>query len=146
MRNVALIVGAVIGLGGWLWIMSSSASRVFGAFEVDRTGRVVLYVYGYVLTLASAYLGSAYRRLVTLRAQHKKRIPKGFWRDTARSIEFGISICGSPVAFGLVMQTADGISLAGFTVVAIQNGFFCPLVVSLLQKEKFGSDNDQGTQ
>jgi hypothetical protein len=43
--------------------------------------------------------------------------------EVLRSIDFHIGLVGSPLVFGLLWQSIADISVAGITVIALQNGF-----------------------
>jgi hypothetical protein len=76
------------------------------------------------MTLIGVFIGAAYRRLIEMRGKGVATVK--FHRlatEVLRSIDFHIGLIGSPLIFGLIWQAIDDISIAGITVIALQNGF-----------------------
>ncbi|MCK7559339.1 hypothetical protein MKQ70_31990 [Chitinophaga sedimenti] len=126
---VALIVGFLI----WS-LMINTHQRTFGAQSVPFQKNVLFAVYGFTVTLIGVFLGSAYRALQALREKGTKRIPNlgKFFTGLLSSVDLWIGIVSAPIVFALIWQSLATVSIAGLTVVALQNGFCCTLIVGNL--------------
>jgi hypothetical protein len=138
-KRLAALIGCVlIGFGIVFFFVSRSAvPAVSGAFQTannrpsddsgktaGQIGTVALAAYGFLVTLIGVALGSAYRRLMQLRREGTQRIAfLTLLGHVASSVDFQIGLVGSPLVFGLLWQSIGDISVAGLTVIALQNGF-----------------------
>ena len=129
-RWPTLVMAVLAGLAITVFFVArSQIPTVRGAFEVGTNGRswfvtVLTAGYGFAMTLLGVFIGAAYRRLIELRSTGEDRarlrqVAAAVWG----SIDFQIGLVGSPLIFGLLWQSIDDISLAGITVIALQNGF-----------------------
>lgn|SRR6185295_9559057 len=130
------IAGGVFVAAGclllYLYIAVSSGPIRFGAAAVAEPFGSGQLIFGYLMTLLGVLLGTAYRSLQRLRDAGIREIPSlrqlshsVFW-----SIEFWLGICGSPLVYALLVRSTEGGGLAGLTTIAIQNGFFCTVIVA----------------
>jgi len=122
---LVIVLGLLISA---FFISQSRVPTVQGAFEIagekSWLGTVGSVVYGFFMTLVGVFIGAAYRRLVELRGKGitSVRLP-AVASDVVRSIDFHIGLVGSPLVFGLIWQSIGDISVAGITMIALQNGF-----------------------
>lgn len=80
--------------------------------------------YGFCLTLIGVAPGATYRRLITLRSAGVDKISFGkLIADVFCSVDFYVGIVGAPIVYGLLWQSLNDISLAGLSIIALQNGF-----------------------
>ena len=124
---VILIVGGAVG---FYWI-AGREPLVFGLNETPQTQGLPVIAYGYAMTFIGVILGSAYRELQARRARgetHLKNVSK-FVRDVFRSIAFWMSACGSPIVYALLWKSLEGEGVAALTIVALQNGFCCTIII-----------------
>ena len=128
LRLVLVIVAGL--LITTFFVSQSRVPTVQGAFEVAKTtdtnwlSTISSAAYGFVMTLVGVFIGATYRRLIELRGKGttSARLSLVF-KDVLRSIDFHIGLVGSPLVFGLIWQAIGDISVAGITVIALQNGF-----------------------
>ena len=130
--KMILYVGlACVGFLVWHYLVTAQPLR-FGANETPATQKVSVVMYGYLVTLAGVVLGSAYRELQARKERGETQISslRGFARSVFLSIDFWTSMCGSPIVYALLWRSLDGGNVAGLTVIALQNGFCCTMVIS----------------
>jgi hypothetical protein len=120
---------ALIGLAITIWFVSrSDVPGASGAFQSATTSKwtttLLTAAYGFCLTLAGVALGATYRRLIKLRTAGEDKIPVGQLLGAVfSSVDFYIGLVGAPIVYGLLWQSLADISLAGLSVIALQNGF-----------------------
>jgi hypothetical protein len=122
---------ASIGFFAWHYLVTAQPLR-FGANETPETQKVSVVIYGYLVTLAGVVLGSAYRELQARKERGETQIGSvpAFAKSVVLSIDFWTSLCGSPIVYALLWRSLDGGNIAGLTVIALQNGFCCTMVIS----------------
>lgn len=132
-RIVTAALLASIGFVGLYWV-AQRGPLVFGLNEAPEPQGLPVIAYGYAMTLIGVILGSTYRELQALRASGVKRIThiRRFFRDVFRSIDFWMSACGSPIVYALLWKSLEGGSVAALTIVALQNGFCCTIIIEKL--------------
>jgi len=132
-RGAAAVVLMVVGIGVYYW-MTHREVLAFGMNEAPTQQGFAVIAYGYLLTVAGVILGSAYRELQARRARGEQRLSNvgGFVRDVFLSIDFWMSACGSPIVYALLWKSLEGGSVAALTIVALQNGFCCTVIVDRL--------------
>jgi hypothetical protein len=141
-RVISLGVVALIGVGITVWFVSrSNVPGVSGAFtsgnETSWMAIALAAAYGFVITVVGVGLGALYRRLVKLRAAGVESIKPGeLLRSILPSVDFQIGLVGAPVIYGLLWQSLSDISLAGLTIIALQNGFASHAVLDQIVREK----------
>ena len=129
LRLARLFIAVIIGLGITLFFaFQTSLPSIHGAFAVTNdspiTGTLLSAAYGFCTTLVGVFIGAAYRRLIQLRDQGITTVKfSKVTKDVFGSIDFHIGLIGSPLVFGLIWQAISDISIAGLTVIALQNGF-----------------------
>jgi len=127
--SVAVVAAAgCTGLAWWLMIQSPVRFGAVAVTEDDGMGRLV---YGYLVTLVGVVLGAAYRNLQIRReaGEHEVGGVGQFLRTVFLSLDFWMGVCGSPLVYALLMRATEGGSMAGLTAIAIENGFFCTIVI-----------------
>lgn len=134
-----VVLLAIICFGISWWLMVRNPVR-FGAVAVTASsgsGRLIL---GYILTLVGVIVGTAYRELQSRKDKGETILPDFnlFLKSIFLSIDFWLGICGSPLVYALIVQATEGGGMAGLAVMAIQNGFFCTVVISGLTPTKGG--------
>ena len=128
-RIVSLIVVVLLGFAITAWFVTrSDVPGASGAFQSagghSWQGTALTAAYGFAVTLVGVALGAAYRRLIRLRSSGVDRVaPRHLVGDVLTSVDFQIGLVGAPIVFGLLWQSLSDISLAGLTVIALQNGF-----------------------
>jgi hypothetical protein len=124
-----LVIVIVIGLSITAYfIWQNRVPTVQGAFEMAGEGSwlatAASAVYGFLMTLLGVFIGAAYRHLIELRSKGKTSVGlRSISAQVLRSTDFHIGVVGSPLVFGLLWQAIGDISVAGLTVIALQNGF-----------------------
>jgi hypothetical protein len=94
--------------------------------------------FGYVITLVGVVLGAIYRELQARRARGEQRIATipGLFGDVFRSIDFWMSACASPIVYALLWKSFAGGGIAALTIVGLQNGFCCTVILDRLTTTK----------
>ncbi len=126
---------AVVGFLASRFVITAQPLR-FGANAIPETQTVTVVLYGYLVTLAGVVLGSAYRELQARKDRGETQISNvsAFAKSVLLSIDFWTSLCGSPIVYALLWRSLDGGNVAGLTVIALQNGFCCTVVISSFLK------------
>jgi hypothetical protein len=127
---------AIVGIVGWRYLLASELLR-FGANAAPEQPGARVMVYGYMITLVGVVLGSAYRELQTRKQRGETRIksPRSFFSAVFLSLDFWLSLCGSPLVYALIWKSMEGGNLAGLSTIALQNGFCCTVIIgSLISK------------
>ena len=128
-RYVAFVAAAIAGLAITFWFVSrSEVPGASGAFQSAAAPKWTITLltagYGFCLTLIGVALGATYRRLIKLRSAGVDKIPFGkLIADVFSSVDFYIGLVGAPIVYGLLWQSLIDISLAGLSIIALQNGF-----------------------
>lgn len=124
-----LFVAAVLGFGiTFFFVARSDVPGASGAFESTSAKGWQLVAltagYGFLVTLFGVALGAIYRRLIKLRSEGIESVKLGsLFREAFTSVDFLIGIVGAPIVYGLLWQSLADISIAGLTIIALQNGF-----------------------
>jgi len=129
------IVLAGVGFAAWRYIIIQQPLR-FGANEAPQTQNLGIVIYGYVVTLIGVLLGSVYRELQTRKERGESSIGNvsEFLKSVFLSLDMWMSLCGSPIVYALIWKSLDGGNTGGLTVIALQNGFCCTMLLSNLLK------------
>lgn len=95
-------------------------------------------VYGLAVTLVGVVLGTAYRELQCMKQAGHRRIRgvRQLVTSVVYSIDFWMGLCGSPILFSIIWQSAGQLAVGPLTIIAIQNGFCCTLVLPALLGRK----------
>jgi hypothetical protein len=134
--KVTLFVAlACIGFLVWRYLVTAQPLQ-FGANETPETQGLGTVLYGYLVTLVGVVLGSAYRELQARKERGETQIANvpSFAKSVLLSIDFWTSLCGSPIVYALLWKSLQGGNMAGLTVIALQNGFCCTMVISTFLK------------
>jgi len=127
-RICAVARGGIDRLGLARSVRTSPVWRQCGA---SATWAIQL-VYGFVITMAGVFLGSAFRELKRQKEELRRQSihPLSFFAGVLRSIDFWMGVCAAPIVYALLIRSLDGGGDAGLTVIALQNGFCCTLLAS----------------
>lgn len=128
---VALVAGFVI----WYYLISDQALR-FGAQEIPQQQSWGVISYGYLMTVLGVVLGSAYRELQKMKEAGQTQINGTFFKNLLTSIDLWMSLIGSPLVYALLWKSVEGGSIASLTLIALENGFCCNVVISNIVKSK----------
>lgn len=128
-RPLAFLTLFAIGAIGW-WFLVQQDRQVFGAISAgQQTTDWPAAVLGYAATLFGVTLGAFYRELSGEKSIADFHV---FLRRAVRSTDLWAGYCASPLVCGLVLLATSGVTLAGLVVIALQNGFFCHVVIKRL--------------
>jgi hypothetical protein len=124
---------ALIGFLGWRYLIASEPLR-FGANAAPEQQGTRVMIYGYAITLLGVVLGSAYRELQARKQRGETRITslRDFAGAVFLSLDFWMSLCGSPLVYALIWKSMSGGNIAGLSTIALQNGFCCTVIISSL--------------
>lgn len=129
-KTILLVLSLVAGFAiTYFFADRMSESTVYGAFgdpiKLDEsTEKLGMTLFAFTMTLVGVYLGAAYRYLQVLKANGETTA--SFFKVTIavfNSIDFLLGLFASPIAFGVIWQSINGISILGITAIALQNGF-----------------------
>lgn len=130
-KPIAWFLAVGCGLVAWYWLYIGGNTFLGGVAttDIDWKGLGV----GYVATLFGVASGAAYR---TMRSDPKWPGPIADFGELATSVlrsrDLWAGMIASPIVFGLIYRTVEGISLVGLVVVALENGFCCHELISRL--------------
>lgn len=133
---------AVVGFLGWRYLIHSEPLR-FGANAIPEQPGTPVILFGYGITLLGVILGSAYRELQARRQRGLIRLKsfREFLGSVFLSLDFWMSLCGSPLVYALIWKSMDGGNIAGLTTIALQNGFCCTVIISSLMAKPLSPTN-----
>jgi hypothetical protein len=139
-KSIALRVAMLsVGIAAWAYFRWPGTS--YGGMEAPSGSRSFFELaYGMAMTLLGVFLGSFYRRLAELKQQKRTTIgnPKTFVKQVLLSIDLWMGLCGAPIVFGIILRSAEGMDLPGYTMVALENGFCCLVVLSSFTSQDRG--------
>ncbi|OMP80126.1 hypothetical protein BW716_06435 [[Flexibacter] sp. ATCC 35208] len=126
--------------------MITTHQQTFGAQSVPFQKNLLFAIYGFTVTLIGVFLGSTYRALQALREKGITRIPnlKEFFIGLLCSVDLWIGIVSAPIVFALIWQSLATVNIAGLTVVALQNGFCCTLIIANLVNNQTAAAHPPG--
>lgn len=143
-RVVGIVLALIIGIAGYWYLLPRSAS--FGMFEGGDQANLLRLLLGFAATLVGVAFGSVFRGLGRLKANGVTTIenPRTFASETLRSIDLWLGLAGSPIVYALLLQSTNGMSLAGLLVIALQNGFCCLVLINqfVASKERPAEPDD----
>jgi hypothetical protein len=127
---LACVSLAVFGFVAWTYMIRTEPLR-FGVNAVPETLDPTRILFGYAATLFGVALGALYRELQRRRTRGAVHLPsiRALFASAFRSIDFWISLCGSPIVYALLVKSVEGGSYAALATVAVQNGFCCSIIV-----------------
>lgn len=127
----------VAGFSLWWFLIRSQPIR-FGALAVPEEPRLGALVFGYLVTVVGVVLGSFYRELKRRQEQGMKSINsfRSYASSVVRSIDLWMGLFASPLIYALILKTTDGASLSGVTIIGLENGFFCTLVLEAATRQQ----------
>ena len=128
---------AIIGFVAW-WRLVQPQQLQWGAQSIPASDNFLIVVYGYAVTLIGVMLGSGYRELQKLREGGKTNIENVglFFKGIFSSIDLWMGLLGSPIVYALLWKSIDSSNVSGLTIVALQNGFCCTVIISNFTKGK----------
>ena len=126
------LVLAVMAAYVWYWLYSGGATFLGGvaSTSLDWTD----WLFGYFATLVGVVAGAAYRSLHSTGRTQRITNFKKLLADIFRSRDLWAGVVASPLVFGMIYRTVDGITLSGLVVVALENGFCCHTVIARIQR------------
>jgi hypothetical protein len=135
-RIIGFVALAAAGFFIWRWIVMNQPLR-FGANETPQTQSLGVIAYGYAVTVAGVLIGSFYRALQAMKEAGTTSIgdPGKFVKTVLLSVDLWLSLFGSPIVYALLWKSLDGGNIAGLTVIALENGFCCTMVVNNFMKK-----------
>ena len=126
------IILPIAGFGLWWHLMSNEPVR-FGGQEIPTEKSWGVIAYGFLITLVGVFLGSGYRELQRQKESGKTNIViSEFFRNIFTSIDLWMGLFGAPIVYALLWKSIGDSSIAGLSVIALQNGFCCTLIASNL--------------
>jgi len=132
--KVKFVLFPLLAVSGFIiwWYLAQPRQLQFGAQVIPAQGNYFIIAYGYLVTLAGVIIGCSYRQLQKLRDAGESNIQKPglFLKQIASSIDLWMGIFGSPIVYALLWKSIDGGNISGLTVIALQNGFCCTLIIS----------------
>jgi hypothetical protein len=134
---LAIVVGYIV------YSLMAPRSHSFGFFEGTENSQTIRFMITFLATVVGVLLGSIYRELKLLQGMGIAKIPSlnTFFSGIGRSTDLWIGLAGSPIVYSLILQSTDGMSLAGLIVVALQNGFCCLVVLnSFIGRQEAGQN------
>jgi hypothetical protein len=136
LQAAAAVVLLIGGVAVYYWL-AGNQPLAFGLNETPKPQSAAVIAYGYAVTIAGVILGSTYRELQAKRARGIQRIDGigPFVRDVFLSIDFWMSACGSPIVYALLWKSLEGGGTAALTIVALQNGFCCTVMLDRLTRQ-----------
>jgi len=130
---ILLLTGALAAPVAW-YLLFAGQVPIFGAVAQSGPVNWTTAVIGYVATVAGVILGSAYRALrPNTKSSGQIENFRALSLDIIRSRDLWAGLVASPLVFGLLYRTLDGVTLSGLCVLALENGFCCHTVVSNLK-------------
>ena len=147
-RRVPLAAKVALGIIGFIlwWQLIGDTPLSFGAQEVPKTNNWSIIIYGYIITLVGVILGTAYRELQRRKESGQTQITKAVVKDIFTSIDLWMSLLGSPLVYALLWKSLEGGSVASLTIVALQNGFCCTIIIGNMVKDKAAEKSNLTTQ
>lgn len=136
MKTVFAALLLVGGIAGYYWL-AANTPLAFGMNEAPEPQSIVVVAYGYCVTLAGVILGALYRELQAMKARGEQQIGSigRFLRGVFLSVDFWISACGSPIVYALLWKSLEGGSRSALTIVALQNGFCCTMILDSIMRK-----------
>jgi len=108
----------------------------FGLFRTHPSAGIIANgIWGFLMTIAGVFLGSAYRTLSLMKLKEGRKTvgrPRVIIKRLIGSIDLWLGIVAAPLVYALILQSATGLSAAGLTVVGLQNGFCCLVIADSL--------------
>jgi hypothetical protein len=122
---------SILGFIIW-WRLVQPHELQFGAQAVPVEGNFLIVIYGYLVTLLGVVLGSGYRELQKLRESGATRIEnmRAFFKNIFSSVDLWLGLFGSPIVYALLWKSVAGGNISGLTIIALQNGFCCTVIIS----------------
>jgi hypothetical protein len=145
MKVIVALVLVALGFGGWYFLVRRD-QLVFGFNEAPAPPGIGVIAYGYAITFVGVVLGAIYRELQARRAHGEQRIATipGLFGDVFRSIDFWMSACASPIVYALLWKSFAGGGIAALTIVGLQNGFCCTVILDRLTAKAAVSGVENG--
>lgn len=136
-RMIAALLLFIGGVGGW-YLLVHREQLTFGFNETPTQPGIGVIAYGYLITLVGVVLGAIYRELQARRARGQQQLETigGLFRDVFRSVDLWMSACASPIVYALLWKSFAGGGVAALTIVGLQNGFCCTVILDRLTAAK----------
>ncbi|MEO8379838.1 MAG: hypothetical protein ABI779_09270 [Acidobacteriota bacterium] len=133
--SLAVVVSLLCAAIGFALFWFVAVPQDHGFFSVgDSAGTRLLL--GFFATLLGVLLGSTYRQLARMKEANVQTIRsvRRFALNVVRSVDLWMGLVASPLVYGLLVQSAANMTLAGLVIVAIENGFCCLLIAENIVK------------
>jgi hypothetical protein len=123
---------AVVGFTAWKYLITIGPTRFGSSEPVPTSGNYCIVAFGYLVTLLGVLLGSVYRQLRARADAGTTSVgdPRLFFGTVFTSVEFWMSMCGSPIVYALLWKSVGGGDLSALTIIALENGFCCTTILS----------------
>jgi len=137
-KTILYATFALVGMFGWIYLTTPS-SLSFGALQDPNStsNKIWLWIFGYLVTLIGVASGSGYRNLQKQRSQTIGSI-REFFGGIFLSTDLWMGLLGSPIVYGLILKSTEGMSRAAFFVTALENGFCCTILINSLSPKNDG--------
>jgi hypothetical protein len=141
MRQVVAVVSRTLllfaGLTAWVLLVPEDLKH-FGAFANPGGSGVPTLIIGYLATLVGVVAGAGYRETVSLKREGQQGIGsfRAFGARVFRSFDLWTGLFGSPAVYALILRAIDGVNAVGLLAIALENGFFCTMVINELTQNR----------
>jgi hypothetical protein len=143
-KILLFILAIVVSFGIWMTLINQH-QQAFGAQAIPFHNSWWFIAYGFIVTMIGVFLGSTYRALQALKEKGETQIGKvsAFFHSILTSIDLWIGIVGAPIVYALLWKSMETVSVAGLTIVALQNGFCCTLIIANLMRRQADGGNEK---
>jgi hypothetical protein len=140
MKATLYALMAVLGFVIWFYFAQKDQLTygfLTGPEKSIFSNKIVLIIYGYLVTVIGVVLGTIYRELSEMKEKGRRRITKigVFIKRIFSSIDLWLGLLGSPFVYALIWKSIDEGSISGLTVIALQNGFSCTIITNSFLKK-----------
>ena len=137
MNKYGRVILALAAIIGGFWGFSAIVTReleIFGALAEDKSTLNWMHILiGYTATVVGVISGAGYRTVANGELQPNGRIKiQTMLSDVFHSRDLWAGLFASPLVFGVLYTTANGLDWLGLIVIAVENGFFCHFTIAQL--------------
>lgn len=136
MRKLAATFGLLGGMAAWVWL---AAPRGQALHHFRTTGEVpsgewwLILGAGYLVLLIGICLGVACRHLIVRRERPRYRVRFAtLVKETSGSPDLWVSMLGSPLLYGSILQSGADLATGAFLYFALQSGFSAYVTINAL--------------
>jgi hypothetical protein len=135
-KVIAAAVCVGVGFAAWRFLYTGESGLLGAVAAPDTRISTMGLLLGYAATLLGVFMGAGYRHLGgSEQPSGRLTSVRRTFMNILRSRDLWAGIFASPLVFGVIFKTVDGIGLSGLVVIAVQNGFFCHFVIQQLSKK-----------